>query len=204
MVEVGAADPEDPSRRYLTGHEMATRLAFFLTDSTPAPWLLDAADDGLLDDAAGIREVATMLLEEPTAKVALDNYFSEVLRLRQLDTLAKDPGVWPQWSPGLAQAMRTETLLLLQDIIWQRDGDFRDFLDAPYTFANNQVGPLYGLMEEFVARWSSAEEIDARRIRFRIELARVLGKLAWRMMKENRELYPMADAEIRRADSTFA
>ena len=31
-----------------------------------------------------------------------------------------------------------------------------------------------------------------------------LGKLAWRMMKENRELYPMADAEIRRADSTFA
>ena len=153
MVEVGAADPEDPSRRYLTGHEMATRLAFFLTDSTPAPWLLDAADDGLLDDAAGIREVATMLLEEPTAKVALDNYFSEVLRLRQLDTLAKDPGVWPQWSPGLAQAMRTETLLLLQDIIWQRDGDFRDFLDAPYTFANNQVGPLYGLTPQGGGQW---------------------------------------------------
>ncbi|MEZ4385929.1 MAG: DUF1588 domain-containing protein [Nannocystaceae bacterium] len=153
MVEVGAADPEDSSRRYLTGHEMATRLAFFLTDSTPAPWLLDAADDGLLDDADGIREVATLLLEEPAAKDALDNYFSEVLRLRELDTLAKDPAVWPQWSPGLAQAMRTETLLLLQDIIWQRDGDFRDYLDAPYTFANNQVGPLYGLTPPGGGEW---------------------------------------------------
>ena len=41
-----------------------------------------------------------------------------------------------------------------------------------------------------------APAIAARRIRFRIELVRVLARLGWRMMKENRELYPMADAEL--------
>jgi len=61
---------------------------------------------------------------------------------------------------------------------------------------HDELGPLYGLMEEFIDRWPSAVEIDARRIRFRIELTRVLAKLGWRMMKENRELYPMADAEL--------
>ena len=61
---------------------------------------------------------------------------------------------------------------------------------------HEELGPLYGLMEDFVARWSTAAEIDARRIRFRIELVRVLARLGWRMMKENRELYPMADAEL--------
>ncbi len=145
MVDIGEPDPEDPSQRTLTGLEMATRLAFFLNDTTPPAWLLDAAEDGVLDSPAGIREAAAVLLEDPRAVDALDNYFAEVLHLRKLDTLAKDPAVWPQWSPELAQAMRQETLLLLQDIIWQRDADFREILDAPYTFANQLTGPLYGL-----------------------------------------------------------
>ena len=57
-----------------------------------------------------------------------------------------------------------------------------------------ELGPLYGLMDDFAARWDTAAEIDARRIRFRIELARVLARLGWRMMREDRDLYPMADA----------
>ncbi|MBX3271191.1 MAG: hemerythrin domain-containing protein [Sandaracinaceae bacterium] len=60
---------------------------------------------------------------------------------------------------------------------------------------HDELGPLYGMMDELAARWDGAEVIDARRIRFRIELARVLARLGWRMMREDRELYPMADAD---------
>ncbi|MCA9635458.1 MAG: DUF1588 domain-containing protein [Myxococcales bacterium] len=156
MVEIGEADPEDQGRRYLTSHEMATRLSFFLNDTTPPPWLLDGADDGLLDSPGGVRDAARVLLDEPAARVALDNYFAELLRLRSLDTLAKDSGVWPQWSPALAQAMRTETLMLIQDVVWQRDADFLEILDAPYTFANNLIGPLYGLTPPGGGLWGDA------------------------------------------------
>lgn len=58
---------------------------------------------------------------------------------------------------------------------------------------HEELGPLYGLVDDFQARWRDAEAIARHRVRFRIELARVLAKLGWRMRKENLELYPMAD-----------
>lgn len=63
---------------------------------------------------------------------------------------------------------------------------------------HEELAPLYGLIDEFARKWPDAESIDSRRIRFRIELGRVLGRLGWRMMQENRELYPLADAELAR------
>lgn len=59
---------------------------------------------------------------------------------------------------------------------------------------HEELGPLYGLVDDFMLRWDSAEEIEARRVRFRIELTRMIAKLGWRMMREDRELYPLADA----------
>ncbi|MFK7987284.1 MAG: hemerythrin domain-containing protein [Sandaracinaceae bacterium] len=59
---------------------------------------------------------------------------------------------------------------------------------------HDELGPLYGLVDDFVERWDTAERIDGRRVRFRIELTRMIAKLGWRMMREDRELYPMADA----------
>ncbi|MEP7123651.1 MAG: DUF1588 domain-containing protein, partial [Byssovorax sp.] len=44
-----------------------------------------------------------------------------------------------------AQAMREETLHLIDDIVWDRNGDYRDVLDAGYTFVNADLASLYGL-----------------------------------------------------------
>jgi hypothetical protein len=145
QVEIGAADPEQPSRRWLSGYELATRMSFFLLDTTPSAALLAAAAAGELDTAEGIRAAAAAMLAEPGARAALSSYFGELLRIRGLDALAKDTQVYPQWSPELALAMRKETELLIEDIVWQRDSDFREILDAPYTFVNELLGPLYGL-----------------------------------------------------------
>lgn len=85
-----------------------------------------------------------------------------------------------------------ETAALYPTLLDHEDHDIRDHAER----LHEELGPLYGLMEEFQERWASAELIDTRRIRFRLELARVLAKLGWRMRKENRELYPMADAAL--------
>jgi len=60
-----------------------------------------------------------------------------------------------------------------------------------------ELGSLYGTFDEFEARWDDAAAIDAHRIRFRIDLVRMMAILARRMVRENRELYPLADAELR-------
>jgi hypothetical protein len=44
--------------------------------------------------------------------------------------------------------MRDEALKLIDDIAFTREADFRDFLDAPYTFANGPLAQLYGLIPD--------------------------------------------------------
>lgn len=59
-----------------------------------------------------------------------------------------------------------------------------------------ELGPLYDKFYEFEEKWACAEAIDERKLRYRIELARILGVLARRMMQENRVLYPLADQAL--------
>lgn len=145
QVEVGEPDPDDPSRRKLTQHELATRMSFFLVDTIPDAELLDDADAELLATPDGIRDAAVRLLERPRARESLAAFFGEAWRLRNLDGLPKDQGTFPQWTPELAAAMRAETLALVEEVAWNRDADFREVFTADYTFANAQLGFHYGL-----------------------------------------------------------
>ncbi len=145
QVELGTPEPDDPSVRRLRGVELATRMSFFLLDTTPSPELLDEAEGGALDTPEGVRAVARALLLDDDARVALSNFYAEILRLRDLESLPKDAGIYPSWSPELAAALRVETLTLIEDVIWQQDGDVRDILDAPYTFVNDTLASFYGL-----------------------------------------------------------
>lgn len=83
-----------------------------------------------------------------------------------------------------------ETDALYPSLLEHADPDVRASAGRLYE----DLGPLYGLVDEFVEKWGTSEQIESGRIRFRIELARVIGRLGWRMMREDRELYPMADA----------
>lgn len=148
QVEVGEPDPNDPEERGLTSIEMATRLSFFLLDTTPTAEILTLAESGGLDTPAEVRAVAEVMVEAPGARLALGNFYAEVLKLRTIETLAKDPNTYPQFSPTLAAAMRQETLALVDDVAFTADADFRDILDAPYTFVNGPLAALYGLIPD--------------------------------------------------------
>jgi hypothetical protein len=145
QVEVGEPDPDEPTRRRLTQYELASRMSFFLVGSVPDAELLDDAEAGLLGTGDGIRDAATRLLERPHARESLGAFFGEAWRLRNLESLPKDLGTFPQWTPELAAAMQAETLALVEDIAWSRDADFREVFTADYTFANAQLGFHYGL-----------------------------------------------------------
>lgn len=145
QVEVGEPDPDDASRRRLTAYELATRMSFFLLDTIPDAELLDDAQNDRLSTAEEIRAAAARLLERPRARESLGSFFGEAWRLRDLSVLPKDLGTFPQWSPELAQAMRAETLALVEDIAWERDVDFREVFTADYTFADARLGFHYGL-----------------------------------------------------------
>jgi hypothetical protein len=139
IIEVGVPDKLDPKVRRLTGLELATRMSFFLLSSTPDAKLLDDVDKGALDDEAGIRAVATAMLQRAEAKTTLAAFYSEVYHLRELTTAAKDPVLYPQFDAALKVSMQNETLLLINDVVWTRDADARELLSADYTFVDKDL-----------------------------------------------------------------
>jgi hypothetical protein len=147
QVEVGDGNCTIPSQVKLSGYEVATRLSFFLTGSTPSEELLAAAERGDLDAAEGVRSWAQMLLDQPDSREAMARFFDELLQLRDLPQLSKDPVAFPSFGPALASVMREETQRFLDSLIWTEGADFRDLFDANYTFVNRDLAALYDLPE---------------------------------------------------------
>ncbi len=142
-VEFGAPDAKDPTRVVFEDHELATRLAYFLWNTTPDDTLLAAADAGQL--GAGLGTQAQRLIASPRASAGMQTFFTELYRLGKLDTMPQLPTKFPLVTPTLGASMRTETLRVLDDLAFGRDADFRELFDGRNTFVNGELAKLYGL-----------------------------------------------------------
>jgi hypothetical protein len=143
--ELGAPDPADPARRVLTDFELASRLSFFIWNTTPDAALLDAAASGMLATEAGLRSQAERLLASARAADAVEELFTDYLQLDALDDLVKLPEVYPLATPTLGAAMKTETLRTLRTVFFERDTDFRTVFTNPITFVDAELAELYGV-----------------------------------------------------------
>jgi hypothetical protein len=144
-TDVGHPDPADPSLYRLDDHELAARLAFVLWNTTPDAALLDAADAGRLSTPAGLAAEVDRLLDDPRVRQATEVFFEQYLDLPRFDRAAPDPATYPGWNPALHAAMRAETLLLVDDLIYRRDQDVRQLFSARRAFVNDILAAHYGL-----------------------------------------------------------
>ncbi|MCB9745635.1 MAG: DUF1592 domain-containing protein [Alphaproteobacteria bacterium] len=132
-------------QRQLTDHELASRLSFFLWNTTPDDVLLDAADAGLLSAPGGLEDQAWRMLDDPRANDGLRNLFTELYHLYELDDLDKDPLVFTHASAELGPAAREETLRVLEQLILEDDADFRTLFTTQDTFVDRRLAALYGV-----------------------------------------------------------
>jgi hypothetical protein len=145
LVEVGEPDPEAPGRWRYTDWEMAGRLAAFLWASAPDDALLDAAAAGELTAADGLHAQVERMLADPRASTALPRFFTELLHLDVAENIAKDSTVFPEASPQLFAAMRTEVERIVERIAFEDDGDLRELFVTRETFVDAALADLYGL-----------------------------------------------------------
>jgi Protein of unknown function (DUF1592)/Protein of unknown function (DUF1588)/Protein of unknown function (DUF1595)/Protein of unknown function (DUF1587)/Protein of unknown function (DUF1585) len=142
--ELGTADPANAARVVFDDHELATRLSYFLWNTTPDDMLLDAADAKQLA-GAGFAAQVQRLLTSPRAVTGAETFFGEYFRLGDLDNLPQLPSVFPKSTPTIGPAMREETQRFLADLAITRNGDFRDMFVSTTTFVNAELAGLYGL-----------------------------------------------------------
>jgi hypothetical protein len=144
VIEVGQPTGEGEIRE-LDDLELATRLSFFLLGHTPDLELLDLAESGGLGSDDQVRALALELLERPEARERLQEFYDELYRLRDLETKGKSSMLFPLFDQELAAAMRQETLLLIENVVFYEQSSFLDIFDADYTFVNDDLAQLYGI-----------------------------------------------------------
>jgi len=144
-VELGEDDPDAPGRRRLDGFELASRLAFLLTDGPPDDGLLLAAEDGSLLEDAVLRHHAERLLATDAAREALSRFFDETLNLAELDLVQKDAETFPEWTPTLKEAMREEIHLIVEQLVLDEDQPLDALFTTNLAYVNDELGAIYGL-----------------------------------------------------------
>lgn len=143
-LERGHADVNAEWWRF-DSHEMASRLAFFLTNTTPDATLLDAADRDDLATAEGIRVQAERLLGSVGGRESIGNFATELFRLAIVSGRAKDPTLFPGYTSTLQSAMAREVPAMFQSVVFDERAPALDLFTTRRTFVNRELATLYGL-----------------------------------------------------------
>ncbi len=164
LAEVGEDVPDMPDRRLLTGYEIASRMAFFLLDTAPDDALLAAAEAGALDTREGVREAARQLVDSDAARRATRSFFEEYLILGAMESVDKNPDMFPTFSKELAASMKEETLKLINDVVYDRDVSVMEMFSADYSFVDDNLAAHYGVAAPYQADWTKMSfPIEQRR-----------------------------------------
>jgi hypothetical protein len=143
--ELGEPDGGALDRRRLTAFEVATRLSYLVTGSTPDDQLLAAAESGVLDSAEGLRGQLERLLQSEYAEATLMRYLEEQLEINHVSQVVKVQETFPTFSPALAEAMQREMHDAIRDVAIRRPGDLLSLLSRRDTYVNGPLAALYGL-----------------------------------------------------------
>jgi hypothetical protein len=145
LAELAEPDPENAKRQRFNAYEMASRLAYFLGGDAPDDALLQAAASGKLLTSDDLAEQAMRMLEGEPAHTAVRRFWNNLLALENLDNLSRPTQVFPQFTPSLGQALKSETERVIDDLVFTRDADYRSLFDQTETFVNKELAALYGV-----------------------------------------------------------
>jgi Protein of unknown function (DUF1587)./Protein of unknown function (DUF1592)./Protein of unknown function (DUF1588)./Protein of unknown function (DUF1585)./Protein of unknown function (DUF1595). len=123
----------------LSQHELATRIAYFLWNSTPDTTLMAAADSGKLLTADDIRVQVKRLLMDEKADRFIRNFTGEWIGMQKLQAAART-GLTDQ----LKADMQEETERLMLSIL-REDKSPVDVISADYTYVNANLAAHYGI-----------------------------------------------------------
>ena len=144
-VELGVPGESGEPAVRLDDWEMASRLSYFLWGSMPDAELFAAAEAGELNTAAQVEAQARRMLDAPQTRAMVGHFYEQWFGYKKLASVDKDPAVFPDWSPELAQRQHAEAEAFVEHVTFDDDGRLGTMLTAPYTFVDAELAALYGI-----------------------------------------------------------
>jgi hypothetical protein len=139
-------------------YAVASRLSYFLWDTTPDEELLRAAANGELGTQAGIEKQVQRMLGDAKAKAALDEFFAQWMRFDRLRGAIRDRRRYPEFTTELVNAMIEESTRFFRALVWE-DRDFMEFFRAGWTFLGPDLARIYDLPAP-AEPWAKADYPD--------------------------------------------
>jgi len=133
----------------LTGHELAQRLSFLLTNSIPDKALITAARSGRLTRPGEVRREALRLLAEPAARQAVVGFHDQLLEFDKFENIKPSPRLYPNLPESFAESVVTSSRLFIEDLVIAESGNFQALMTSNQAFVNRDLAPVYGLSGNF-------------------------------------------------------
>jgi Protein of unknown function (DUF1592)/Protein of unknown function (DUF1588)/Protein of unknown function (DUF1595)/Protein of unknown function (DUF1587)/Protein of unknown function (DUF1585) len=124
---------------------LASRLSYFLWNSTPDLTLLAAAEAGALDTGDGVAAQAVRMIADRRFRDAATSFHLQWLGVSELEGKEKNKKFHPLWSEELRAAMREETVRFVDHVLRDGDGRLETLLTARFSFLGGPLYALYGI-----------------------------------------------------------
>jgi uncharacterized protein DUF1592/uncharacterized protein DUF1588 len=141
--EIGGSQMStSPPGIYLTDHELASQVSFFLTDQPPDDTLVAAATAGTL--RANIGTHVSRILQTQGSRLWLRTVMELYFLINQLPTVPRDLGKFPNFDEGMVNSMLADADRFLDKVLWT--GTLNDLLLSKTAFVNNRLArDIYGI-----------------------------------------------------------
>lgn len=128
----------------LSSFELASKLSYFLTGSTPDVELLAAAQADQLRSDDQLTAQAERLLATPRARDTVRAFHDQWLGLDRLPAISRDPFESGGGAQQFGEAWR-ESLLEFIDYVYWESGDISALFNSTRVYLTPELGPLYGV-----------------------------------------------------------
>lgn len=143
-VESEPADAAPGDVYRVSDLELATRLSYFVWSSLPDDELLSVAAAGTLHQPAVLRGQVERMLRDERSRALVDNFASQWLHLRNLQSFHPDMRRFVDFDDNLRQSMRQETKLLMAHVI-REDESVLHLIQPSVVYLDERLATHYGV-----------------------------------------------------------
>jgi len=123
-------------------HALASRLSYFLWNSTPDDGLVQLADAGKVRTPKTVHEEVERMLKDPKAQRFIDDFLGQWLNLRKIAANDPDRKLYPEFSSYLQDSMVAETRAYFREML-EKDLDARYLVRSDFAMLNEKLASLY-------------------------------------------------------------
>ncbi len=133
---------ENPGR--LTDFALASRLSYFLWNSTPDEELLEVARNGQLSDPQVLRAQTERLLRDAKSERFVKDFLDQWLGLWGIDNTTPDKDLYPEYDDLLKFSSVMETQATFRHML-DKNLSVRDFVAPRWAMLNDRLARHYGI-----------------------------------------------------------